>query len=60
MVNSLHRAGIEVLLLWVLNRLYKIAIRQILSRLLAPEPIRVHVRLELLSLLKKSSKKSAP
>ena len=40
MVNSLHRAGIEVLLLLVLNRLYKIAIRQIRSRLLAPQPIR--------------------
>jgi hypothetical protein len=60
MVNSLHRAGIEVLLLLVLNRLYKIAIRQIRSRRLAPQPIRVYVRLELLSLLKKSSKKSAP
>ena len=36
------------------------AIRQIRPRRLAPQPIRVHVRLELLSLLKKAAKRAHP
>jgi hypothetical protein len=58
-VKNLHRAGSEMLLLLVLNRRLKDRRPPFNNRprSLAPQPIRVHVRLELLSLLEKKQQK---